>query len=579
MTERLDQLCQLQKICLNELDRAQKNSEQYSSHMMQLTEKIKQIWKNNNCILKEYDSFVTNITDIMDFARKFNLQIYMHNRKLKEMQCLFSKMIQKNEIQSKMKTGHLYPAEEFETTLDAGEEFVYPKLNLRKMYEKNAIVNGKVCYIKNLKDLSFYILDMSSTYIGAIADLSKSLELRQYFNPPVPNEIFGYVLDKNIFRAVLSPHLLYDEEMCEKVWPCYILDIGEILYFKSNDEKNILYKLTKDQKAIPAQAILCQLSTHNKNPFITQQELEEKLKALEYEFCELKILATFDNYLQVEFVDKSKKSFIANNIKLSNFKNLSLAHKMPKVNHKPLSKVEIETLNEEPLNTSNVMKAIMGYDPTDDKHICRFYDTKTGACFKGANCKLLHIQQQPHGWTKDVIPSTSKTDYRHPTSIFPTDSIISITPTYVGRLDRFYAQINDHDKPFIPLVWNDEDIPSWKLYKKPPYMFELVLARYIDGLWYRAKVMSHDDEYTMFNILYIDYAILCRIEGVREKLSLSKEERNTALEILSELILNKTMDVKVVSQYEDIFIRFVDQQKYPLPKKLIEIGFLESFEK
>lgn len=598
MTEILNQLKQLLKMSLDELEQAQKNSLHLSSNMTLLAEKVKATWQNNNCFLTEYDSFITNITAIMDITRKFNIQMHMHNNKLTEMQSLFAKMEQ--QTKSNVNTGHLYPAEEYDLNSECDEIFVYPKLQLSDIYQENSIIKGKVTHIKSLEELSFYIMDMSSEHLGSIVDLSKSLRLRQYHDLPPANEIFGYVLDNNIFRAVLGPKSLYDVEMCEEIWPCYILDTGEILALKTHDDDNVMYRITEEQKSIPAQAILCQLNAHNKNPFFAHKELEHKLKNLEYEFCELKILRIVNDYLQVEFVNNSNNTGNENDLQLNNIENLSLSTEPYKIDRKQLTEDELEMLYEEPLNTTNAMKAVMGYDPQDDKRICRFYDPKTGACFKGANCKLEHILPQPEGWTKDVLPSSSIMDCRHPAIIYPSGSIVSITPTYVGRLDRFYAQINDPHQAIVPMVWNDEDIPSWKRLKKPPYMYELVLARYIDDLWYRAQIMSHDDDYRMFKVLYVDYgncqvvhlrnlasidvnkaqvpfqAVLCRMEAVKENILLTKEEQKSAVEILCEMILNKTMDVKVISHYEDLFIDFVDQQEYPLPKKFIEMGFLEE---
>lgn len=56
-----------------------------------------------------------------------------------------------------------------------------------------------------------------------------------------------------------------------------------------------------------------------------------------------------------------------------------------------LTKEELEELYEEPLNTSNALKAIMGYAPKDDERICRFYDPETGKCFKGNSCQFEHV--------------------------------------------------------------------------------------------------------------------------------------------------------------------------------------------
>lgn len=57
-----------------------------------------------------------------------------------------------------------------------------------------------------------------------------------------------------------------------------------------------------------------------------------------------------------------------------------------------LTKKELAELYEEPLNTSNAMVAIMGYDPKDDERICLFYNPRTGKCFKGNNCRFEHVQ-------------------------------------------------------------------------------------------------------------------------------------------------------------------------------------------
>lgn len=56
-----------------------------------------------------------------------------------------------------------------------------------------------------------------------------------------------------------------------------------------------------------------------------------------------------------------------------------------------LTKEQLDELYEEPLGTSNALKAVMGYAPKDDRRICKHYDPKTKGCFKGNNCKLEHV--------------------------------------------------------------------------------------------------------------------------------------------------------------------------------------------
>lgn len=58
-----------------------------------------------------------------------------------------------------------------------------------------------------------------------------------------------------------------------------------------------------------------------------------------------------------------------------------------------LSERELAMLKEEPLNTTNALKAVLGYIPKDDERICRFYDSTTKSCFKGSRCKLEHVEK------------------------------------------------------------------------------------------------------------------------------------------------------------------------------------------
>lgn len=58
-----------------------------------------------------------------------------------------------------------------------------------------------------------------------------------------------------------------------------------------------------------------------------------------------------------------------------------------------LTPEQLRELNEEPLNTENAMVAVMGYNPQDDKRICKFYNANTNECFKGAHCKYEHVQK------------------------------------------------------------------------------------------------------------------------------------------------------------------------------------------
>lgn len=593
----LEQLHQIQEICLKELQQIPSNSEQFYTFIRQLSEHLIKVWKSDSNFLPQFDAILTSITDIMDYSRKLNLQLQLHSRKLSR---LYKVLVDySNALGSDKYTNstasignginnYLYPAEEFDTKDEETDDCEYTKLLLNKIYQRDAIINAVITYIKDEEKLTFYIFDKSSPYRESVVELSKSLCLRQYNDLPPANEVFGIVLDQHIFRAVRCSNIFKGDKLDNENCRVYLLDTGEIVSLKISD--NITYKLTESQKEIPGLAVQCILKISNNNPFEDINMQKETLKKLEHKNCQLKIINVKDYTLCVELVNTCQSS-------IETIEENSFVKK--KAMNKVISKEELEILYEENLSTSNAMKAVMGHDPRDDKRICRFYNSNTGVCFKGSNCKLEHTLRQPEGWTKDTLPCTAIIENLHPIRVFDVDSIINITPTYVDRMDRFYAQINDPNEVNIPLVWNDDDIPSWKILRKPPHIYELVLSRYVDGLWYRAQVLSHDDDYKMFKVFYLDYgnhevvdlnklasiersiaqlpfkAVLCRIAS-DEKSNTFAEDHEKNIQLLCDVILNRPIDVKVVSHYEDLFISFVNKIDYPSPDILARKGYLKA---
>lgn len=77
---------------------------------------------------------------------------------------------------------------------------------------------------------------------------------------------------------------------------------------------------------------------------------------------------------------------------LKNSDNLSIDDNVQASKHYEFTAEQLRELNEEPLNTENAMVAVMGYNPKDDKRICKFYNSKTNDCFKGAHCKYEHVE-------------------------------------------------------------------------------------------------------------------------------------------------------------------------------------------
>lgn len=44
--------------------------------------------------------------------------------------------------------------------------------------------------------------------------------------------------------------------------------------------------------------------------------------------------------------------------------------------------------------------AIGGYDPDDEKNVCKFLNRR-GGCWKGTSCRFSHEPLNPEGWTTD----------------------------------------------------------------------------------------------------------------------------------------------------------------------------------
>lgn len=151
--------------------------------------------------------------------------------------------------------------------------------------------------------------------------------------------------------------------------------------------------------------------------------------------------------------------------------------------------------------TTNALVAVTGYAPHDDERICRHYDPATGGCFKGGACRLEHVAPLRDGWTRDQRIVCAKQRVQQPWP--PVGARTILRATHLVHVDRFYAQIVSdtlHD-PRAPTMWemtrglNALDAQLRRLDGGvggggAPGEQELVLARYRDGMWHRARVVE-----------------------------------------------------------------------------------------
>ncbi|CAD7011593.1 uncharacterized protein LOC101453621 [Ceratitis capitata] len=492
-------------------------------------------------------------------------------------------------------------------------------------YKVGSILNGSVTYIRDLDSLSFFVCDSESIEFQKIANLKSMLHLKQYIDIPPKNEIFGLVLDDTILRAIrLNSSTNENHDVL-------LMDFGETTTMSAAD---VTYRLPIDIQKIPAQAMLCKLNGIFGQKNTQYADLRSYLQELEYtntsflikfkeEKCSIMTLDLLkDNRKKEADLPENKTKTASTNLEKvdgtnpfqsnSNFaiddndeaiplRALPLFTEDNKRLPNGLTQEEMDMLAEEPLNTTNAMTAVLGYNPKDEQRICRFYDPKTGCCFKGANCRLEHTPQQPDGWTKDRIPTRTIIESVTPMTRFAAGIMINITVTHVGEIEYFYAQINDIDNPIEPLIWNDDEIPFSIRLTKPPMLYDLVRAQYDDTLWYRAKIIDFDDSGKVFKVFYVDYgnqqnvtllqlahcdrltehfafqAVQFRVADIMQNPEATVEQRSNGIRTINALILNHAVDVKVVNHDEDLIVRFMGAPYSSIPKRLISMGCAKQF--
>lgn len=638
-----------------ELEHVKENIAKYLLKIETLYGKIsrnKDALEQRNAIsLMAYDKFFTILSNTLDIARKFNFHLFINDLDKKSTRSLFEALYsyeQETHIKSNMKGEQLslmgnkplvydnkslsiLPANETDNSDKELMTSRYLNKDISK-YKVGSLVRASVTYIADLDSLYFYICDAESTEFQQIANLKSMLNLKQYTGIPPKNEVFGLVLDNTILRAIRMKSSKNTKEVL-------LLDFGETSTINNTD---VIYRLPTEIQKIPAQAILCKFTGINGRKNIPHKELQICLQELEYESttfiiksnqegeCTL-VLELFEepstnsslipssattesetstiNKECVEKIDSTNPFKITADFTIDDIDEAIPLCALPNnpifTEHKDLpnglTTEEMDMLAEEPLNTSNAMKAVLGYSPKDEKRLCRFYDPETGACFKGVNCRLEHTPSQPEGWTKDSIPGGTIIEDYSPVPRYATGLMINVTITHIGQIEYFYAQINDPGNIMEPLIWNDDDIQQSMRLTKPPMLYDLVRAQYEDGLWYRAKILDLEESGKVFKVFYVDYgnyqnvllkqlaycdrstkhfpfqAVLCRLADIMQNPKASADLRDNGIRTLNALILNHSFDVKVVDHNDDLIVRFIGAPYSSIPKRLILMGCAKQF--
>ncbi|KAG5685112.1 hypothetical protein PVAND_014309 [Polypedilum vanderplanki] len=163
---------------------------------------------------------------------------------------------------------------------------------------------------------------------------------------------------------------------------------------------------------------------------------------------------------------------------------------------------------EDPFNTNNASIAVQGYITNDDKEMCKFYDPKTGACFKGVNCTKVHLPELKDGFEtrdKGEIFYNGPRELELPIFGKSYDIILThfISPNrfmciYVKNFDKAWQLEKDMN--------SEEAIRSYEKLTNDPVYLELVVYEN-NGKFQRARVLQTSDIHKRFLIYLFDVGI------------------------------------------------------------------------
>ncbi|XP_062539771.1 uncharacterized protein LOC134207835 isoform X3 [Armigeres subalbatus] len=416
---------------------------------------------------------------------------------------------------------------------------------------------------------TFYMIDRTSSH-GKMEKILSSLQnvtMKLEALPESPSIVFGVELEGTMFRAVRS------KPDCG--WPFLkLLDVGDVLPFA---DSMLLYQLSKYYQKMPPMAVRCQLVGVADGSF--KDNLNQYLTKNLYNTKRFEICGHDQNTLHVRLSAVPKVD--CNGVVKPSSKE---THEY-KISLNTLTQEQLEVLYEEPLNTTNVMKATMGYVPKDDVRICPFYNPKIQGCFKGASCRLQHVAKDKDGWTRDQ--TLHKAKIRAQLAEPKVGAMVKLIPTTIISVEEFYGQqdLKECSEGLRRLQQQLNDptyVREFREMDHKPYTRELVFAFYAaDGQWYRAEVLEyfHDG---LVEVFYLDYgnrenvqlsdlrlwddrfdylpfqAVHCRLGNVCQL----RENDDRATEALREEILDRLVVVKVldIRSYWEVLVYGAEMQ-------------------
>lgn len=151
----------------------------------------------------------------------------------------------------------------------------------------------------------------------------------------------------------------------------------------------------------------------------------------------------------------------------------------------------------------------------DDSRICKFATADGGPCFKNAHCQLEHRPPLEDGWTRDKLFINNS--IKNELTLMAINEQIIVAVIHIEDYRTFYGHLissgvgstgGNELKALVefmnkPQVVNKHRPYSMEIY---PALGELVLAKWNDGMIYRAYVIgAYDSGSGKVTVIFVDY--------------------------------------------------------------------------
>lgn len=314
---------------------------------------------------------------------------------------------------------------------------------------------------------------------------------------PALYEKFILLSDGIFLRAVRFP--LDEESDLTKYMKLFLLDTGESFIMPIlGMPPNSIFEMPPDLKQVPALALKSQyinieVDHDNESSFeFIQSHLYRKLtfEVLKVDpgLLTVNILPYFESELEDSPTETSSEG--------------------------ELTSKQVEIFYEEPSNLDDPLLAVQGFKTHDDDRICKFYDPKTGGCFKGWHCKLRHVSGIKDGTccdNKEIyfgnIPNSLALPSLH-TKVKIEITHFKDVANFFCRYWKLKPATDQHTLGNLTTQMNKPDvIATYKpLVDSPAYM-QLVVVK-SDGMFCRGRVEQVFGDWYDAEVLLVDFGTL-----------------------------------------------------------------------